>query len=751
MNRSGSPGLTIEARPRSFTFLARHTALLLLNTQRDFVYQDGYARSLGADVSFVESAIKSSRMLLEFCRDARLSIFHAKECYAPDLSDCPSSKLNGYASSIANSTNAQSARTIGDSGPMGRFLVRGEYMSDFVNELRPLPSEFVIEKSGSGAFWNTQLLHKLKSNGVTHLLVAGITTEGSLSTTLREASDRGLECCTISDCTASYDEKSKRLALDIIRDYGLCGVVTKLDRILHSLGPLAQARNSRDERYRQNSDCRIRRLQAAYRSGVSPEIVMYSLYSKIEVYKEHDPAVWIHLESKNSVLEQARTVQAKWSNPKARPPLFGIPFSIKDSIDIAGLQTTTACPPMAHVPSTSAPVYEKIIENGGIFIGKTNMDQIATGLTGCRSPYGIPHSTYNKAYISGGSSSGSAVCVGAGLVSFSIGTDTAGSGRVPALFNDVVGYKPTRGLVSMRGITPACLSLDCIAVFARTVSEARYVWQLLEGHDPGDRYSKPTLSLERHVEASGPRHKSFRFGIPPPEALGECHPLYRKIFTHVIRKLVSIGGILRPVDWTPFEKGGRLLYDGTLVNERLANLPDDWLDKNRAYLHPTIAELMGNVAARQNTAIQLFRDLQAKELYTRQAEQVFRPDSSGVDVIVTPTAPIHWTIEEVLSDPIRKNSVLGEYTHCANVLDLCAIAVPVGHFSLGEYLGRQDAEGSLPFGVQFMGASRNDAEVLEIARRFEESTFAKIGNADDKAKGGPSYKGTPEDGLPEVE
>ncbi|KAK8157142.1 amidase signature domain-containing protein [Phyllosticta citrichinensis] len=744
---SASPGHTIEGRPRPFTFLSRHTALLLLNTQKDFVYEDGYARSLNADVSAVESAIKSLRMLLRQCRDAGLTIVHAKECYAPDLSDCPSSKLNVYGSSI--SLSKSSARTVGDTGPLGRFLIRGEPMSDFVNEMRPIPGEVIIEKKGAGAFWNTELLHKLKANGITRLLLAGITTEGSLSTTLREASDRGFECCTIGDCTASYDAQLKQSALDVIRYYGLCGVVTEMGSLLPSLVQDALTLKGRDERYRQISGCRIRRLQAAYRSGVSPENVMEQLYSKIEEYKEHSSAVWIHLESKDSVLRQAQAVQAKWPNRKERPPLFGIPFSVKDSIDVAGLPTTTACPPMAHVPSTSAPVYDKIIDSGGIFIGKTNMDQIATGLTGCRSPYGIPHSTYSKDYTSGGSSSGSAVSVGAGLVSFSIGTDTAGSGRVPALYNDVVGYKPTRGLVSMRGITPACLSLDCIAVFARTVSEARTIWQVLEGYDPEDRYSKPPCSHERHVEASGPRQKSFRFGIPPPEALGACHPLYRKIFSHVIRKLMSIGGILRPIDWAPFDKAGKLLYDGTLVNERLANLPDDWLERNRSHLHPTIVELMDKVVARQSTAVELFRDLQARELYTRQAAQVFSADSSGVDVIVTPTAPIHWTIEEVLADPIRKNSILGEYTHCANVLDLCAISVPVGTFPLSDYLGKPDAEGSLPFGVQFASGSRNDAELLEIARRFEASI--QVGNTEGKIRGGSSNKGTPEDGLSEVE
>lgn len=510
--------------------------------------------------------------------------------------------------------------------------------------------------------------------------------------------------------------------MDVIHtDGGLFGFVSKLDWAVKALSPLAEARIGQDQRYRQIADMRIRRLQAAYKSGVSVESVMNSLYRKVRVYRNHDPAVWIHLESIEAVLQAARAVEQKWPNPRERPPLFGVPFSVKDCIDISGYQTDTACPPLTRMASTSAPVFEKIIANGGIFIGKTNMDQLCTGLTGCRSPEGIPHSTFHRDYIAGGSSSGSCVSVGAGLVSFSIGTDTAGSGRVPAAFNDVVGYKPTRGLVSMRGITPACPSMDCIAVIACNVSEARMVWQAIEGYDAADRYSKPPIAFERHINAVGPQRQTFRFGIPPPEALEACNPLYRKIFNHVIRKLVSIGGVLKPIDWAPFEKAGQLLYDGTFVMERLANHPDDWLEKNRRYLHPVIAEVMDGAVSRQSTAMQAYRDLQAQALYTRQAEEAFSAGTKGVDVIVTPTAPAHWTIDEVQADPIRKNSALGAFTHAANVLDLCAVSVPAGLYPLDELLGTEGNDGRLPFGVQFMGGSRMDAELLELARRFEQS------------------------------
>lgn len=196
------------------------------------------------------------------------------------------------------------------------------------------------------------------------------------------------------------------------------------------------------------------------------------------------------------------------------------------------------------------------------------------------------------------------------------------------------------------------------------------------------------------------------------------------MFNEAVAKLQKIGGVLTPIDWSPFHKAGQLLYDGTFVSERLASLPDDFLEKNRSALHPVIAELMDKVVARNSSAVDAYRDLQAKALYTRQAEQVFAYSAAGVDVIVVPTTPTHWTIEEVLADPIKKNSVLGEFTHCGNVLDLCGAAVPAGTYPVSELSGKEDS-GVLPFSVTFLSGSRLDAEMLEIARRFKVSVTAK--------------------------
>ena len=531
----------------------------------------------------------------------------------------------------------------------------------------------------------------------------------------------------VVEATAGYNADFKCPTLDMISwSQGLFGFVASLQPILDALTPYVATTSPTGDATPPRTpppfdgDISISKLQIAYRNGLSPLSVLESLFERIEKYQQIDPAVWIHLEDKDKVMQRANMLVAQWPDLRNLPPLFGVPFSVKDSIDINGIPTTTACPPLTHVPSVSAPVYDVLLREGAIFIGKTNLDQLATGLTGCRSPFGITRSVLNHDYISGGSSSGNCVSVGAGLVSFSLATDTAGSARVPSGFNGVVGYKPTRGLVSAIGVTPACLSLDCVAFIAGNVQDARTVWDLCVGFDENDRYAKITSPLQRHVNAIGEAAASFKFGIPPPEALAICAPVYRRKFHEAIQKLQTMGGRLTPIDWSPFEKAGKLLYEGTFVSERLTSLPDDWFIKNQGHLHPVIRSIFEKVIARNSTAIQAYRDLQAKALYTRQAEKVFAYDSTGVDVVVVPTAPTHWTVDQVLADPIGTNSTLGEFTHFGNVLDLCAVAVPAGTYPLSEMAAESHESGVLPFSITFLGGSRMDANALEISRRFHE-------------------------------
>ncbi|KAF1842421.1 amidase signature enzyme [Cucurbitaria berberidis CBS 394.84] len=719
--------LSFDAKPYAFRFPLERTALLIIDMQRDFLLAKGFGEIQGGNLEAVQASITPTQRLLEACRNVGMRIVHTREGHNPDLSDCPSSKLVRQSAAPGNT---QHKLVIGDKGELGRLLTRGEYGHDIVDELRPLPGEVVIDKPGKGSFWNTPILHQLKARAITHLIVAGVTTECCFATTIREANDRGFECCGIEEATSGYNNVCfKKSTLDMIHwSQGLFGFIGSLQPLLDVLAPMSSRNVDVGSTPPQtppafDGGLTIPSLHGAYKNGLSPLTVVNALYDKIEAYKSIDPAVWIHLESRENALDTARKLVAQFPDRNTLPPLFGIPFSVKDSIDVAGIATTTACPPLAHVPSVSAVVYDRVTAEGALFIGKTNLDQLATGLVGCRSPYGITHSVHHKDYISGGSSSGSALSVGANLVSFSLATDTAGSGRVPAGFNGIVGYKPTRGTISFRGVTPACLSLDCIALSTKTVSDARTIWQILEGHDPLDPYAKPEIAFERHINSIGPQSRTFKFGIPPPEALAICSLPARRMFNEAIAKLQRLGGALKPIDWSPFQKAGQLLYDGSFVSERLASLPDDFLKKNRAALHPIITQIMDAVVNRKSSAVDAYRDLQAKALYMRQAEHVFAYAATGVDIVVVPTTPTHWRIDEVLADPIKTNSVLGEFTHFANVLDLCGVAVPAGMYPVSELSGREEDEGMLPFSITFLSGSRLDAEMLEIARQFEESLF----------------------------
>ena len=535
----------------------------------------------------------------------------------------------------------------------------------------------------------------------------------------------------IEEATAGYDARFKACSLDMLHwSQGLFGFVANLGPLLECLQP-GLVNHAPQAPPVFNGDLSISELQIAYRQGLSPVSVAQSVLGNIKKYLSIDPAVWIYREPSESVLEQVKLLETRWPDRDTLPPLFGIPFSVKDNIDIAGLPTTTACPPLTRQHTKNARIYDILISQGAIFVGKTNLDQLATGLTGCRSPYGIPHSAINHDYIAGGSSSGSCVSVGANLVSFSICTDTGGSGRVPAGFNGVVGFKPTKGTVSTQGVTPACMSLDSIAIIAKNIRDARTIWDLSVGLDEEDRYAKTCAPLQRHINATGPQLNSFRFGIPPPQALSVCNPIYLRKFTPVVKLLQRLGGSLCPVDWTPFAKAGSLLYESSFVCERLANLPENFLARYDWNFHPVITTIFSDVLARKYTAIDAHRDLQAQALYTRQVEKIFEYSASGIDVLVVPTAPTQYTVEEVLRDPVGTNTLLGEFSHFANVLDLCGVAVPAGKYTVGELRaeegevsqeskkGDKETDGELPFSVTLLGGRGLDAEVLGIAERLE--------------------------------
>ncbi|ALK10925.1 allophanate hydrolase [Blastochloris viridis] len=421
-------------------------------------------------------------------------------------------------------------------------------------------------------------------------------------------------------------------------------------------------------------------LKHGYETGtLKPEAVLDMVYDRIAARGERP--VWITLVPKAAALAQLAAAP--------RGPLWGIPFAVKDNIDAAGLPTTAACPAFAYTPRRSAGVVERLQAAGAILIGKTNMDQFATGLVGTRSPYGICASVFSADHISGGSSSGSGVAVGAGLVAFALGTDTAGSGRVPAAFNNVVGLKPTRGLISTRGVVPACRSLDCVSVFAGTVADALAVLEAAASYDAEDAFS-------RRPQPAAPLPERVRFGVPAAlEFFGD--DAAAALFKASVERLTALGGEAVVFDFQPFRDAASLLYAGPWVAERLAAIGDFARQQPEAVNEVVRDIILGGGG---HSAVDAFKAQYRLAELVRAAEAEW----AKMDVMVLPTAPTIYRIDEVLADPVRLNSNLGTYTNFVNLMDLAAIAIPAGF--------RPDG---LPFGVTLVARAFQDGALAVLA------------------------------------
>jgi allophanate hydrolase len=386
--------------------------------------------------------------------------------------------------------------------------------------------------------------------------------------------------------------------------------------------------------------------------------------------------------------------------------LYGLPFAVKDNIDVAGLTTTAGCPAFAYAARRSAAVVERLIAEGAILIGKTNLDQFATGLSGARSPYGIPENPFDPRYITGGSSSGSAVCVARGFCAFALGTDTAGSGRVPAAFNGVVGIKPSFGMLSARGVVPACRSLDCVSVFALTVDDACEVAHALAGFDPGDPFARPEAGAwDPHPGQLPPR---LRVALPsaPQRPLDAAS---QPAFELALEAVARLGGAVEEIDFAPFAEAGALLYEGPWVAERL-EATGELLGRDPGALHPAVREILAS--ALRYRALDAFRALHALQTLRGKVDALF--DRS--DVLLVPSAPTIFRIDEMLADPIRLNAQLGTYANFVNLLDLCALAVPAGRRADG-----------LPFGITLIARRGRDALLATAGRALQAELGRTLG------------------------
>lgn len=441
----------------------------------------------------------------------------------------------------------------------------------------------------------------------------------------------------------------------------------------------------------------VKGLLAAYAAGsLTPTQTVASAMARIDAIDR--PEVWILRVSAADVQARATALEALYEAQGSavfeQMPLFGVPFAVKDNIDVASLPTTAACEPFAYTPDASAFAVQRLIDAGAILLGKTNLDQFATGLVGTRSPYGAVRHTESPLRVSGGSSSGSAVAVAAGCVAFSLGTDTAGSGRVPAGFNGLVGLKPSLGLVSKRGVVPACRSLDTISVFAHEVDDAWRVLSEIACFDSLDGYSRklPALGLLRAAP---------RIGVPERlEFYGDSAA--SEAFSSALGTLTARLHLTpQPIDFEPLKAVSALLYDGPWVAERRAAL-GTFFDTHHEAIDPVVARVIGK--AEQFNAADAFNGQYALADLKRHAEALFET----IDILIVPTTPTHPLIADVQANPVELNSQLGYYTNFVNLLDLCALAVPCQRRSDG-----------LPAGVTLIAPSGADRRLAELGARIQ--------------------------------
>jgi allophanate hydrolase len=439
-------------------------------------------------------------------------------------------------------------------------------------------------------------------------------------------------------------------------------------------------------------------LHAAYAAGtLRPAEVVALIHRRLAALA--DPGIFIHLVPQETA-EAAASALPPFD--PVRFPLWGLPVAVKDNIDVAGLPTTAGCPAFAFTPRESAPAMAKLLAAGAVLIGKTNLDQFATGLVGVRTPYPVPRNAFDPARVPGGSSSGSAVAVAQGLATLALGTDTAGSGRVPAALNNLVGLKPSLGVVSTRGVVPACRTLDCVSVFALNVADAWAGFAAIAGEDPADPFS-------RGIVWQDPADTTpiSRIGVPRLPELDDAEG--RAAWTAARERLSGLGLGVEEVDMAPFHAVARLLYDGPWVAERAA-AAGDFAAAQPDAVHPVTRGILAGAA--RFSAVDAFRGLYLLQELRRRTEPVWQ----DVDALAVPSAPNFPTLAELEADPLGPNARLGTYTNFVNLLDLAALAVP-GPF-------RPDG---LPAGITLIGPRGTDARLAALGARFQAAAQPRLG------------------------
>jgi allophanate hydrolase len=445
----------------------------------------------------------------------------------------------------------------------------------------------------------------------------------------------------------------------------------------------------------------VRSIAAAVANRTtSAEAVAADTVERAERYAAIQPEAWISRVPTAELIERAQHIDVRIARGE-RLALAGVPVAVKDNIDVAGLDTTAACPAFAYRPMESAALIDALTQAGALIVGKANLDQFATGLSGTRSPYGSLGCVFNRDYVSGGSSSGSAVLTGAGVVPLALGTDTAGSGRVPAAFNHLVGFKPTRGRWSTRGLLPACRSLDCITSFTVDAEDAALVDKVLTQFDPFDPYSRPAPDLPTTQPILAQDLRGVRAGIPAQKQLNDLTADDARLYWSAIERLRAAGATLEEVDIAPLLDCAALLYNGPWVAERTATL-EALLDTNPSAIHPVVRAIVQS--GRGLSAIDAFRGQYALMAHMRRAATLWE----AIDALVLPTTPGIFRRSELMAAPVELNSRLGLYTNFVNLLDMSAVAVPAGF--------RPNGTGA---GVTLIGPAWSDSRLLHWAGCYE--------------------------------
>lgn len=449
-------------------------------------------------------------------------------------------------------------------------------------------------------------------------------------------------------------------------------------------------------------------LRAAYKDGTqTPHELVDQIFQRIDE-REND-GVWITVVDRKTALNRTKDLESIPVERRDDYPLYGFPFSVKDNIDVAGVPTTAACPDFAYTPDQSSTVVDRLEAAGAIFIGKTNLDQFATGLVGTRTPHGSARNPFNESFISGGSSSGSAVSVSAELVSFSLGTDTGGSGRVPASYTNTVGLKPTRGLLSNTGSVWACRSIDCICIFALTCEDAADVLAVAQGYDPADPFSRPPPPQETTPDAPA----SFSFAVPQAKDFdfAGCQGSADS-FEDAVATLISSGGERVEIDYGILDEVSDMMFKGPLLTERYLSV-GEFIESNPESCLPITRQTIES--SKQYSAIDTIRMNYRIAEIKRELEGMWRQ----FDILVVPTIPRPFTLAELEAEPIEANLSHGKYTYFVNTLDLAAVEVPNGILPNG-----------VPCGITFIGPAFSDLRLVAMGSRFHVQRGLPLGARD---------------------